>query len=185
MRDKSDPVAADVFILAVPTPFKENKIPDLSYLEDAISSIARVLSPGNLVILESTSPVGTTEKIAASLATYRPDLVVPGDHRDPDIFIVHSPERILPGRVLVELVDNDRVIGGLTRACSQKAAEFYKLFVQGKCHITNARTAELVKLAENAYRDVNIAFANELSMICENYEIVHVHQQYSFTLGKV
>ena len=168
LKTELKPVPADVFILAVPTPFKDANVPDLSYLESAIASIAPVLCPGNLVILESTSPVGTTEKIAAWITSHRPNLTSPNTPQEPNVYIAHSPERVLPGRVLIELVDNDRVIGGLTSACAEKAAEFYKLFVQGTCHITSARTAELVKLAENAYRDTNIAFANEMSLVCED-----------------
>ena len=171
LKTELKPVPADVFILAVPTPFKEANVPDLSYLESAIASVAPVLSPGNLVILESTSPVGTTEKIEAWIANHRPNLAPVNTPKEPKVHIAHSPERVLPGRVLIELVDNDRVIGGLTPTCAQKAAEFYKLFVQGTCHITSARTAELVKLAENAYRDTNIAFANEMSLVCEELGI--------------
>ena len=171
LKAETKPVPADVFILAVPTPFKEGNVPDLSYLESAIASVAPVLKPGNLVILESTSPVGTTEKIAAWIASHRPDLTLPDTSQEPKVYIAHSPERVLPGRVLIELVDNDRVIGGLTSACAEKALEFYKLFVQGSCHMTSARTAELVKLAENAYRDTNIAFANEMSLVCEKLGI--------------
>jgi len=167
LRASETPEMADVFIIAVPTPFKEDHVPDLSYLETAIKNIAPVLNTGNLVILESTSPVGTTEKIAEWIAAHRPDLPMPASQEGAGVFVAHSPERVLPGRVLIELVDNDRVIGGLTPACAQKAAEFYKLFVRGTCHLTTARTAELVKLAENAYRDTNIAFANEMSLVCD------------------
>ncbi len=168
----SEPQAADVFVIAVPTPFKEGKTPDLSYLEAAVDSIAPVIAKGNLVILESTSPVGTTEQIADWLAAHRSDLSFPGKGSDaPDVHIAHSPERVLPGRVLIELVDNDRVIGGITPSCSERAAEFYRLFVKGRIHVTDARTAELVKLAENAYRDTNIAFANEMSLVCDQLGI--------------
>jgi UDP-N-acetyl-D-mannosaminuronic acid dehydrogenase len=168
----SKPRAADVFVIAVPTPFKEGKTPDLSYLEAAVDSIAPVIAKGNLVILESTSPVGTTEQIADWLAAHRFDLSFPGKGSDaPDVHIAHSPERVLPGRVLIELVDNERVIGGITPSCSERAAEFYRLFVKGRIHVTDARTAELVKLAENAYRDTNIAFANEMSLVCDQLGI--------------
>ncbi len=168
----NEPRAADVFVIAVPTPFKEEKTPDLSYLEAAVNSIAPVIAKGNLVILESTSPVGTTERIAGWLAGLRTDLGFPGNGSDtPDVNIAHSPERVLPGRVLIELVDNDRVIGGVTPSCSERAAEFYRLFVKGRIHVTDARTAELVKLAENAYRDTNIAFANEMSLVCDQLGI--------------
>ena len=162
------PEPADAFILAVPTPFSDGNLPDLSYLESAARDLAPVLAAGNLVILESTSPVGTTEEIAKWLSALRPDLSFPTQNgEDADIRLAHSPERVLPGRVLIELVDNDRVIGGLSEKCSRAAADLYKLFVNGACHLTDARTAELVKLAENAYRDTNIAFANEMSLVCE------------------
>jgi UDP-N-acetyl-D-mannosaminuronic acid dehydrogenase len=171
LRAVTQPEPANAFIVAVPTPFKENHAPDLAFVESAARSIAPVLAKGNLVILESTSPVGTTEKLAGWLAALRPDLGFPGRGTAMDIHIAYSPERVLPGRVLIELVDNDRVIGGLTPACGQRAKELYGLFVQGTCFLTTARTAELVKLAENAYRDLNIAFANELSLVCETVEV--------------
>jgi UDP-N-acetyl-D-mannosaminuronic acid dehydrogenase len=167
---------ADVFMIAVPTPFKhtdndEHK-PDLSYIESAAKAIAPVLEKGNLVILESTSPVGTTEKLAGWLKQARPDLSFPQDVGDnADINVAHCPERVLPGYVLQELVSNDRVIGGISSVCSNKAADLYKTFVRGECIITNARTAEMAKLTENSFRDVNIAFANELSTICDKLNI--------------
>jgi UDP-N-acetyl-D-mannosaminuronic acid dehydrogenase len=167
---------ADVFMIAVPTPFKhtendEHK-PDLSYIESAAKAIAPVLEKGNLVILESTSPVGTTEKLASWLKQARPDLSFPQDVGDnADINVAHCPERVLPGYVLQELVSNDRVIGGISAVCSEKAANLYKTFVRGECIITNARTAEMAKLTENSFRDVNIAFANELSTICDKLNI--------------
>lgn len=160
------PEPAEAFIIAVPTPLNADNTPGLGYLERAAADLAPVLEKGNLVILESTSPVGTTAKLAGWLADTRPDLKFPvGDAEAPDINIAYSPERVLPGRVLIELVDNDRVIGGLTETCSARATALYKQFVEGECLITSATTAELVKLAENAYRDTNIAFANELSLI--------------------
>lgn len=168
----TSPAAADVFAIAVPTPFKQGKVPDLRYVEAATRMIAEHLVPGNLVILESTSPVGTTAKMSEWLAECRPDLVFP--HQDPancDIHLAHCPERILPGKVLHEVVHNDRVIGGMTPECSRKAASFYAHAVKGQCHITNDRTAELCKLSENAFRDVNIAFANELSLICDRLDV--------------
>jgi UDP-N-acetyl-D-mannosaminuronic acid dehydrogenase len=166
------PEPADAFIIAVPTPFKADNKPDLTYLKQATQALAPVLEKGNLVVLESTSPVGTTQQIATWLSAARPDLIFPApDNNDPDIFIAHSPERVLPGRILIELVDNDRVIGGLSDICSQRARDLYSLFVNGTCHLTNAQTAELVKLAENAYRDTNIAFANEMSLVCDNLDI--------------
>lgn len=167
------PEAADAFIVAVPTPFKgENHEPDLTYIEAAAKAIAPVLEKGNLVILESTSPVGATEKMAEWMAQARPDLSFPcTDGEKSDIYVAHCPERVLPGYVLQELVSNDRVIGGMNRASAEKAADLYKLFVKGECIITNARTAEMAKLTENSFRDVNIAFANELSLICDKLKI--------------
>ncbi|WKD25303.1 UDP-N-acetyl-D-mannosamine dehydrogenase [Pseudoalteromonas sp. KG3] len=163
---------ADVFMVAVPTPFKDNYEADLSYIESAAKSIAPVLEKGNLVILESTSPVGATEKLAAWLAEARPDLTFPQTAgSNADINVAHCPERVLPGHVLRELVENDRVIGGMSEACSTKAVALYKIFVKGECLLTNARTAEMAKLTENSFRDVNIAFANELSMICDKLNI--------------
>ncbi|SEF11788.1 UDP-N-acetyl-D-mannosaminuronic acid dehydrogenase [Burkholderia sp. WP9] len=159
---------ADAFIIAVPTPLTSENRPDLSCIESAAKAIAPVLKKGNLVILESTSPVGTTEMMEDWLAAIRPDLSFPHQVGDAaDIRIAHCPERVLPGRIVHELVVNDRVIGGLTRRCSEAAAALYKLFVQGNCVVTDVRTAEMCKLAENSFRDVNIAFANELSMICD------------------
>ena len=166
------PEPAEAFLIAVPTPFKENKSPDLSYIQAALENIAPVISKGNLIVLESTSPVGTTDKISQWLAELRPDLIMP--HQDPDkadVYIAHCPERVLPGRVLQELVSNDRIIGGITERCAQKAVALYHLFVRGECLLTNARTAEMAKLTENSFRDVNIAFANELSMICDHLKI--------------
>ena len=166
------PEAADAFILAVPTPFKGDHEPDTSYIEAACKSVAPVLQPGNLVILESTSPVGTTEKISEWLADLRPDLSFPHQKGElSEIRIAHCPERVLPGQILREVVHNARVIGGLTRKCAQAAMALYKVFVRGECHLTTARTAELAKLTENAYRDVNIAFANELSFICDRLKV--------------
>ncbi len=167
------PEPADAFLIAVPTPFKgDNHEPDLSYIEAATKAIAPVLKPGNLVILESTSPVGTTEKIAQWLSEARMDLSFPQTRgEDSDIRIAHCPERVLPGQVLHELVKNDRVVGGMTPKCSALACALYKTFVQGECVVTNARTAEMAKLTENSFRDVNIAFANELSMICDKLDI--------------
>ncbi len=170
------PEAADAFLIAVPTPFKDGPTgphhPDMDYIEAASRSIAPVLKKGDLVILESTSPVGATEQMAAWLAEARPDLTFPQTHGEAsDIRVAHCPERVLPGQVLRELVQNDRVIGGMTAKCSDAAARLYKIFVQGECVITNARTAEMCKLTENSFRDVNIAFANELSIICDKLGI--------------
>ncbi len=163
---------ADAFIVAVPTPFKDDHVPDLKYIESAARDIASSLRPGNLVILESTIPVGATEKMAAWLAEERPDLSFPQDVGEAsDIRIAHCPERVLPGRILIEVIENDRVVGGMTRRCAERAADLYKTVIRGNCHITEARTAEMAKLTENAFRDVNIAFANELSLICDRMEI--------------
>jgi len=164
--------SADAFMIAVPTPFNEDNSPDLSYIQAAAKTIAPVLEKGNLVILESTSPVGATEKLAGWLKEARPDLSFPQDKGDAaDINVAHCPERVLPGYVLQELVSNDRVIGGISNACSEKAVALYQTFVRGECIITNARTAEMAKLTENSFRDVNIAFANELSVICDKLKI--------------
>lgn len=164
--------AADAFIIAVPTPFTATKEPDLTYVEAATRAIAPFVAKGNLVIVESTSPVGTTEQVSAWLAEARPDLSFPHvGGEEADVQVAHSPERVLPGRVLLELVANDRVIGGISRRCAERAARLYRLAVHGECLLTTARTAELVKLAENAYRDVNIAFANELSLVCKRLGI--------------
>ena len=166
------PQAADAFLLAVPTPFSGDHEPDLTYVEAAARSVAPVLQKGNLVVLESTSPVGTTEQVAAWMADERPDLTFPQQEGEAsDIRIAHCPERILPGRALLELVENDRIIGGMTPLCAQRAVELYGTFVTGECCITNARTAEMCKLTENSFRDVNIAFANELSMISDKQGI--------------
>lgn len=166
------PEPADAFLIAVPTPFKGDHEPDLGYIESASKAIAPVLKKGDLVILESTSPVGATEQMAAWMAEARPDLTFPQTHgEESDIRVAHCPERVLPGHVLRELVQNDRVIGGMTKKCSDKAAALYKTFVEGECVITNARTAEMCKLTENSFRDVNIAFANELSIICDKLDI--------------
>ncbi|MUT69303.1 UDP-N-acetyl-D-mannosamine dehydrogenase [Stutzerimonas frequens] len=166
------PEPADAFLIAVPTPFKGDHEPDLSYIESASKAIAPVLKKGDLVILESTSPVGATEQMAEWMAEARPDLTFPQTHgEESDIRVAHCPERVLPGHVLRELVQNDRVIGGMTLKCSEKAAALYKTFVEGECVVTNARTAEMCKLTENSFRDVNIAFANELSIICDKLDI--------------
>lgn len=166
------PEPADAFLIAVPTPFKDDHEPDLGYIESASKAIAPVLKKGDLVILESTSPVGATEQMAEWMAQARPDLTFPQTHgEESDIRVAHCPERVLPGHVLRELVQNDRVIGGMTAKCSEKAAALYKTFVKGECFITSARTAEMCKLTENSFRDVNIAFANELSIICDKLDI--------------
>ena len=172
LRATLTPEPADVFLIAVPTPFKDGHRPDLSYIESASKAIAPVLAKGNLVILESTSPVGATEQMAAWLAEARPDLSFPQTAgENADIQVAHCPERVLPGKVIHELVSNDRVIGGMTGKASEMAVALYKIFVEGDCIVTNARTAEMCKLTENSFRDVNIAFANELSIICGKLNI--------------
>jgi UDP-N-acetyl-D-mannosaminuronic acid dehydrogenase len=178
LRATTRPEQADAFLVAVPTPFKKGlaegdiPTPDLSYIQAAADSIAPILQKGNLVILESTSPVGATEQMAGWLAEARPDLTFPQQAgEDADVSVAHCPERVLPGRVMHELIENDRIIGGMTPKCAEAACELYKTFVLGECLLTNARTAEMAKLTENAFRDVNIAFANELSIICDKVDI--------------
>lgn len=176
LRAAKTPESSDAFLIAVPTPFKKNKSevpqPDLSYIKKASDAIAPFLKKGDLVILESTVPVGTTEQLAEWLQNSRPDLNFTKDsHDEVDINIAHCPERVLPGQILKELVRNDRVIGGITMNCSKRAIELYGKFVAGECIVTNARTAEMAKLTENSCRDVEIAFANELSMICDELDI--------------
>lgn len=172
LRATTKPEPAEAFLLAVPTPFTDGHKPDLSYVKAAAESIAPVLAKGNLVILESTSPVGTTEQLAKWLAEARQDLTFPQQAAEAaDIQIAYCPERVLPGKVVHELVSNDRVIGGMSRTATYMAAALYKTFVQGNLIATNARTAEMCKLTENSFRDVNIAFANELSMICDKLDI--------------
>ena len=158
---------SDVFIISVPTPLTKSNKPELKFIKQAVKSFSKHLKKGNLVILESTSPIGTSEKISSWIKNMRPDLKMPSPSSSShsDINIAHCPERVLPGNVLHELVYNDRIIGGISEACSQKTLEVYKTFVKANCYLTNARAAEFCKLAENAYRDVNIAFANELSLI--------------------
>jgi UDP-N-acetyl-D-mannosaminuronic acid dehydrogenase len=173
LRAALHPEPADAFLIAVPTPFKgDNHDPDLSYIESAAKAIAPVLKRGDLVVLESTSPVGATEQMAGWLAAARPDLSFPQDAGEAaDVSVAHCPERVLPGKVIQELVANDRVVGGMTPRCAERAVLLYRIFVEGDCIITNARTAEMAKLCENSFRDVNIAFANELSVICHDMGI--------------
>lgn len=159
-----EPQPADAFILAVPTPIREDKSPDMSYVAAAARDIAKVAQPGNLVIIESTCPLGATERVARILAEGRPDLVRDGRL---EISVAYCPERILPGQMIRELVENDRIVGGITRADAERARSLYERFVRGEIHLTDAKTAELVKLIENAYRDVNIAFANEIANLGE------------------
>jgi UDP-N-acetyl-D-mannosaminuronic acid dehydrogenase len=168
LKASTEVAPADVFIIAVPTPFDANHAPDISYVLAAGEAVAKVLKAGDTVILESTSPVGTTEALRDLIAARRPDLKCPGLTTDiPDLSISYCPERVLPGRILEELTNNDRSIGGITPRCARKALSFYKLFVRGECVVTDSRSAEMTKLVENAYRDVNIAFANELSIVAD------------------
>lgn len=172
----TSPQKADAFLIAVPTPFKgDDHEPDLKYIESASRALAPMLEKGNLVVLESTSPVGATEQMAKWLAEERSDLTFPhtvAEGQTPDIFVAHCPERVLPGQVIRELVENDRIIGGMDKASTEAATQVYKMFVKkGECIATEARTAEMSKLTENAFRDVNIAFANELSLICDQQGI--------------
>ena len=166
------PQPADAFIIAVPTPITHDHKPDISYVMAAAKSIAKVLKKGDLVVLESTSPVGTTRRMASLLADLRPDLTFPQvAGEDADVMVAYSPERVLPGKVLVELINNDRSVGGLSQRSSQRTAALYSIFVQGDLFITSAESAELVKLTENAFRDVNIAFANELAAVCQDLQL--------------
>ena len=174
LKAQTKPVEADYFVIAVPTPIQKGKAPDLSYVEAATELIAPYLKAGSTVILESTSPVGTTERINRKLAELRPDLRFPKYKDTSDqanVAVAHCPERILPGNMVRELVTNDRVIGGITSACAKSAAELYSSFVSANSFLTDCRTAEFVKLIENSYRDVNIAFANELSIICDKLDV--------------
>jgi UDP-N-acetyl-D-mannosaminuronic acid dehydrogenase len=173
LKAAGEPRPADIFIIAVPTPLRDGTAPDVSYVEAATAAIAPHVAHGNLIVLESTSPVGTTERIAGWLKELRPDLIIPGGSGttvpagSSQVYLSHCPERVLPGRILRELVDNDRIIGGIDAASAERAQAFYRQFVSGEILATDSRTAELAKLTENAYRDVNIAFANELSFICD------------------
>lgn len=160
LRAVSQPEPADAFFIVVPTPFKQNHRADTTYVEAAVRSVVPCLQPGNLMVIESTSPVMTTERMAELVFDLRPEL-------KGQLYVAYCPERVLPGNTLYELVHNDRVIGGIDPASTDKATEFYSAFVQGKLHRTNARTAEMCKLTENASRDAQIAFANELSIICD------------------
>jgi UDP-N-acetyl-D-mannosaminuronic acid dehydrogenase len=172
LRAVVKPEPADAFVIAVPTPITPAKTSDLTAVEAAFRSIAPVLAKGNLVILESTSPVGTTERMTELLAQLRPDLTFPLTHPNAsDILVSYCPERILPGQTLRELVDNSRTTGGLDQRSTERTIELYQIFCRGEMVATASRAAELVKLAENSFRDVNIAFANELSMLCADLDI--------------
>ncbi len=170
LKAQTIPTEADAFIIAVPTPFKNGHVPDLSFVESATRAVAPYVREGNLIVLESTVPPGATDKMVAWLEEERPDLAEAGG-AGKAYFAAHCPERVLPGRVLIELVQNDRIIGGMTDECAERAQALYETFLNGDCFLTNARTAELAKLSENAFRDVNIAFANELSIIADKLDI--------------
>lgn len=160
LKASSIPETCDAYFMVVPTPFKGNHEPDISYVESATRAVVPFLKPGDLYVIESTSPVGTTERMADLIFSLRPEL------KD-EIFIAYCPERVLPGNIIYELVHNDRVIGGINEESTDKAIEFYSQFVKGQLHRTNSKTAEMCKLTENSSRDVQIAFANELSLICD------------------
>ncbi len=157
------PIEADVFIIAVPTPFHEGFVPNIDYVLSATKSIAPYVKEGNIVILESTSPVGTTDKVEEVLKEEGVDTS--------KLYIAHCPERVLPGKIMRELVENDRIVGGTTTEATEKTVEFYKTFVEGEVLSTDAKTAEMAKLTENSFRDTNIAFANELSILCDKFDI--------------
>jgi len=163
MVANTKPTQSDIFIIAVPTPFHDGYVPNIDFVIEATKSIAPYIQDGNIVILESTSPVGTTDKIEKVLKNKGIDTT--------KIYISHCPERVLPGKIMRELVENDRIVGGLTPEATTKTVEFYKTFVKGKVLSTDARTAEMAKLTENSFRDVNIAFANELSILCDKFGI--------------
>ena len=172
LKASTKPSSAEVYIIVVPTPFKGNNEPDISFVEEATKSVIPLLKKGDLYIIESTSPIGTTEKMQKLIFNSRPDL-------EGAIYISYCPERVLPGKIMHELVENDRVIGGIDEASTQKAISFYSKYVKGELHSTNARTAEMCKLVENSSRDSQIAFANELSLICDKakinvWELIHL-----------
>lgn len=172
LRATNTPESADAFLIAVPTPVNSDKSPDMGAVEAAINAIAPVLRKGDLVVIESTSPVGTTEAAAAQLKNLRPELTFPTESpNESDIMMAYCPERVLPGHTLRELVENPRLIGGLDEASTAAAKSLYRSFCRGELIETTARTAEMVKLSENAYRDVNIAFANELSLACDALDV--------------
>ena len=168
LRAALEPGPAEVFIIAVPTPFTDGHRPDISYVEAATAAIAGHLQADNLIILESTSPIGTTERMAEIVREHRPDLIRGGELA---VHLAHCPERVMPGQILQEIVENDRIVGGLTPEATERAAAFYRGFVIGHVLTTDCRTAEMAKLTENSFRDTNIAFANELSIICHRLGI--------------
>ena len=190
LRATTEVPEADAYIIAVPTPFQADHTADLGYVEAAVTSIAPKLRPGAIVVVESTSPPGTTQKVTEWLAAQRPDLKMPHDGvAHPDIHVAHCPERVLPGSIMVEMVINDRVVGGITAQCAEKAAAIYRVFCQGEIQLCDAASAEMAKLVENSYRDVNIAFANELSMICDKigldvWEVIKLANHHPRGLGR-
>ena len=163
LKADTKPIEADVFIIAVPTPFHKGFIPNIDYVVSATKAIAPFVKEGNIVILESTSPVGTTDKVEEVLKDEGVDTS--------KLYIAHCPERVLPGQIMRELVENDRIVGGTTKEATAKTVEFYNTFVSGEVLSTTARTAEMAKLTENSFRDTNIAFANELSILCDKFDI--------------
>ncbi|MEV0951094.1 UDP-N-acetyl-D-mannosamine dehydrogenase [Promicromonospora sp. NPDC050249] len=171
LRAVSTPEPADAYIVAVPTPFMNDHKPDLSYIRSAAEALAPTLRGGELVILESTSPPGTTQRMADWILAERPDLSLDGSAGRPRIYVAHCPERVLPGKIMVELVTNDRIVGGITPEAAQRSRDLYQVFCQGEILLTDAATAEAAKLVENSFRDVNIAFANELSLVADRLGI--------------
>jgi UDP-N-acetyl-D-mannosaminuronic acid dehydrogenase len=168
LKATTDTPEADAYIIAVPTPFNADHTADLSYVRAAVEQIAPMLHGGEVIVVESTSPPGTTEGVSRWLSELRPDLVLPhATEGVPDVFVAHCPERVLPGRIMIEMVTNDRMVGGVSPRCADMAAAIYRVFCQGEILLTDAGSAEMAKLVENAYRDVNIAFANELSLVCD------------------
>tara|TARA_B100000900_G_scaffold416139_1_gene449425 strand:+ start:2791 stop:3990 length:1200 start_codon:yes stop_codon:yes gene_type:complete len=168
LRASMVPEKSDNYLIVVPTPLDDLNEPDLSFINQVVYSISPYLQEGCLIILESTSPIGTTVKVLEKIRNYRPDLF---DVNTPKFFAAYCPERVLPGNVIEELIFNDRIVGGINQRSTQRAIEFYKTFVKGQVFATNSKTAELAKLVENSYRDLNIAFANELSMICDEIDV--------------
>jgi UDP-N-acetyl-D-mannosaminuronic acid dehydrogenase len=172
LKATTDTPEADAYIIAVPTPFSADHTADLSYIRSAVEQIAPKLHGGEVIVVESTSPPGTTESVSRWIADLRSDLVLPhATEGIPDVFIAHCPERVLPGRIMIEMVTNDRVVGGVSPRCAENAAAVYRVFCQGEILLTDAGSAEMAKLVENAYRDVNIAFANELSLVCDSLKL--------------
>ena len=168
LRASMIPEKSDNFLIVVPTPLGDSNNPDLSFINQVVYSISPYLEKDCLIILESTSPIGTTLKVLKKIKTFRPDLF---DSDKPKFYVAYCPERVLPGNVIEELIYNDRIVGGVNEQSTQRAVDFYSTFVKGKIFSTDSKTAELAKLVENSYRDVNIAFANELSMICDSIDV--------------